>query len=221
MEWPVIDDHLASEVIGELADHGVDRDRLVATTQVDNFITQRFETGQGAAGDVVDVGEVPGLGAIAVEGDWLAAADPLAEAERGHVGTPGRTIDGEVAEHRDIDPVKVVPDVGETLGGEFGSGVGGDGAGYDRVLGERHRLPGVERGGGSNYKLGHLMPDHAFEQIEGAHRVGAHVQVRGENARPDAGPGSEIDHGVEAMLGEDPVQRRAVFDIGLVKRESG
>ncbi len=57
--------------------------------------------------DVVDIGEIPSAVTVVVDLDGLAFQQFVREAEIGHVRTPGRSIDGEEAEARGRDIVKL------------------------------------------------------------------------------------------------------------------
>ena len=79
----VVDDGRFSQMLFQGVDHVIDGDRCVASAEVDDFIAERLERGDGAAGDVVDVGEIASRRAIAEEGDRLSVVRcPLSEVGR-------------------------------------------------------------------------------------------------------------------------------------------
>ena len=57
--------------------------------------------------DVIDIGEIASAVTVVVDLDGLAFQQFVREAEIGHVRTPGRAIDGEEAEARGRDIVKL------------------------------------------------------------------------------------------------------------------
>ena len=71
--------------------------------------------------DVIDIGEIPTAVAVVVDLDGLAFQQFVRESEIGHVRTPGRTVDGEEAEARGRDVVKLGIAVGEELVALLGS----------------------------------------------------------------------------------------------------
>ena len=65
--------------------------------------------------DVIDIGEIPSTVAVVVDLDGLTFQQLVRESEIGHVRTPGRSIDGEEAQARGRDIVKLGIAVGEEL----------------------------------------------------------------------------------------------------------
>ena len=63
--------------------------------------------------DVIDIGEIAAAVAVVVDLDGLAFQQFVRESEIGHVRTPGRAVDGEEAEARGRDIVKLGIAVGE------------------------------------------------------------------------------------------------------------
>ena len=63
--------------------------------------------------DIIDIGKIPSAVAVVVDLDGLAFQQFVREPEIGHVRTPGRSIDGEEAEARGRDIVKLGIAVGE------------------------------------------------------------------------------------------------------------
>lgn len=109
--WDVADAGFFPQAFFEHVDGLVDGKDLV-TAEVDDLVTEGLETEDGAAGDVIDVGEAAGLVAIAGDEDIAVLSDPLAEAEEGHIGATGRSVDGEVAENGDVEVVEEVVSMG-------------------------------------------------------------------------------------------------------------
>ena len=65
--------------------------------------------------DVIDIGEIASAVAVVVNLDGLAFQQFVRESEIGHVRTPGRTVNGEEAQARGRDIVKLGIAVGEEL----------------------------------------------------------------------------------------------------------
>ena len=121
---------LFPEAVFDLADEIEEGNRSLASAEIDDLVSgfaitsHRLSGENGAAGDVIDVGEVARLRAIAEDGDGRAFVDPLDEAEGRHVGSSGGTVDGEIAQDGDVEAVEVMVGVGEHLGGFLRRGVG-------------------------------------------------------------------------------------------------
>ena len=86
--------------------------------------------------DVIDIGEVATAVAVVVDLDGVALEELVGEAEIGHVGTAGRTINGEEAKAGRGDVVEFTVAVGHELVGLLGGGVEGHGVVYAVVGGE-------------------------------------------------------------------------------------
>ncbi len=217
--WLIIDGGFHPQMFLDGMDHGVDAEWRIATAEVEDFITANAERGDGSASDVINVGEVAGLFAIAIESDGLAAANPLDETEGAHVRAAGGTEDGEVAENRHVDAMEMVPGEGERLGGELGGGVGRDRAGDVGGFHKRHCGTGVKRGGGGHEVTRNPVGDHEFEEIQRALCVGGQVNVGIDDAGAHAGACGEVDDGIEAVVLEELSERGLVLDVDGVERE--
>ena len=199
----------------------VDGEDFVAA-EVEDFVTEGLEAEDGAAGDIVDVGEAAGLVTIAGDEDLAAFGDPLAEAEDGHIGAAGRAVDGEVAEDGDIEVVEVVVGVGHDLGAFFAGGVGLEGmvgvVGF--FVGCGSRAVAVEAGGGGEdeFRAGGLAA--VFEHVEGAGGVGFQVEPGVFDAAADAGDGGEVDDG-SGGCGEEVFEGLDGLGVGDVEVDEG
>jgi len=207
---------LLVEAFFEHLDDLVDGEDFVAA-EVEDFITEGLEAEDGAAGDIVDVGEAAGLAAIACDEDFAAFGDPLAEAEDGHVGAAGGAVDGEVAEDGDVEVVEVMVGVGHDLGAFFAGGVGLEGmvgvVGFFVGVGA---TIAVEAGGGGEdeFRAGGLAA--VFEHVEGAGGVGFQVEPGVFDAAADAGDGGEVDDG-GGGCGEEVFEGLDGFGVGNVE----
>ncbi len=104
----------------------------------------------------------------------------------------------------------------EQLAGPLGRRVGRDRLVDGVVLGERHLLVDpVDGGGGGEDEVRRAVPSRRLEQAQGPDAVDLFVEDRLGEARPHAGPGGEVDHGVEAARGEQAVDQRGVADVAL------
>ena len=61
MEVSIVDFCFLPQQIFERCDHGVHRNRLIATTKVDDFVAHRFECRNCATGNIINVSEIAGL----------------------------------------------------------------------------------------------------------------------------------------------------------------
>jgi hypothetical protein len=190
-------------------------------TEVENFITERFEPKDGAAGDVIDVGEAAGLLAIASDEDLATLGDPLAEAEDGHVGAAGGSVDGEVAEDGDVEVIKVVVGMRHDFSAFLAGGVGLEGMGGVVILGMGlGSVVAIEAGGGSEDELGHPGLAAVFEEVEGAGGVGVEVEPGVEDAVADTSGGGEVDDG-DGGSWEELFEGRDSLGVGDVKVHEG
>ena len=93
-------------------------------TEVNNLVTERFQTCDDSAGDVFHVRVIArGLFSIAVDGDRFSLADPLHKSERAHIRSSRGPIDGKEAENRRVNIVEMMITVAECLRAFFGGGV--------------------------------------------------------------------------------------------------
>lgn len=221
MERLVIHHRLPTHGRLDHPDEGIDGHRLTTAAQVDDLVALDVGGGDGAAGDVIDVGEVAGLGAVAVDGDGDALADVFDKAVDGHVGSTAGPVDGEVAEDAGVDTVEVVVGVGHHLGGLLGGGVGAERPVAGHLLMEGGGLSGVEGGGGGEDEvgLGSAFLE-GFEEIEGAVGIGAQVERGILHRSAHTGAGGEVEYGREAVLGEEGAEGVGVLDIAFDKGEA-
>lgn len=146
-------------------DHLEEADGVFTAAQVDDFVAEGFIGEEGAAGDVVDVGEIAALGTVAVELDRIALVDPLDEAVGGHIRATGGSVDGEIAEDGDVESEEMMVSIGKDFCGFFGSGVGGDGLVNWEGFAKGHGLAGVEGGSRGEDELRDLVVTHGFEEV--------------------------------------------------------
>lgn len=102
MEFFINDDCFFAEKLFDGVDDVIKGDGFLAATKVHDFVVERFFSEDGSAGDVVDVGEVAGLIAVAEEFDGLAFVYPFNEAEEAHVGPACWPVYGKVTDNGDV-----------------------------------------------------------------------------------------------------------------------
>jgi len=163
----------------------------------------RIEQGcDGAASDVIHVGEITRLLAVAVHNHRPAFADPLYEAKQAHVRPPCWAVDGEVAQHGHAYAVQVMVGVAQCLRRLLGGCVGGKGAIGVGVFPKRSRIVGpVEAGSGGQNELLDLMFLAKLQQVQCAGDVGLELHPRILDGLADAGAGSQIHDSVEWRRG--------------------
>ena len=66
--------------------------------KIDDLISNRFQTLDRAAGNIIHISKSACLVAIPVNFDRLSLSDPLGKTEHGHIRPSRRAIHGEVAE---------------------------------------------------------------------------------------------------------------------------
>src|SRR6266850_1312545 len=86
-------------------------------TQIEGPVAYRSQGRDGASCYIVDVREIARLLAITKNGHRAGFADPLDEAEDAHVRPAGRSIDGEIAQNRNIQSVEAMVAIAESLSG--------------------------------------------------------------------------------------------------------
>ena len=184
------------------------------SAQVHHFVAHVLQAEDAAPGDIVHIGEAPGLGPVPVEQDRLALRDPFDEAVDRHVGTSRGTVDGEEAEDGNIDVVKIVIGVALGLRALFAGGirlqrtVGGS-----ALIRREGSVFAVDAGGGGLDELLHPVAAAAFQQVEGPAGIDIEVEPGILHAQPHARDPGDIDDCVEAVFGEKLLKRFKVGDI--------
>lgn len=174
-----------------------------------------------ALDDVVDVGEVAAAVAHVEDLDGLAAAQLLCEAEVGHVGPAHGAVHREEAQ------------AGSRYGVEFGVGGGHElvgllGGGVERhrrvdavLLGERHLLvAAVDRTGAGVDEVPDRVVAAGLKDVEEADQVALEVCARVLDGVADARLRGEVNHGIEAVLGEQALDEGGVAQVATHEGEA-
>ncbi len=194
-------------------------DRVIAA-QVDHLEAQRPERGQRAAHDVVDVGEIALLPAVAVEHDRPSFLHPLDEAEDAHLRPAGRAVDREVAQNGDIQSMQRMEAVAQQLRRALGGGVGRERAADIGVFTEGACVVrAVQTGGRGLHELRDGVRAAQLEQMERAQHIRAGIKLGEANAGAHAGAGGEVDHRLEWAKPGQGRQCLGVRDVEALKVE--
>ena len=165
---------------------------------------------------VVDVGEVAAAVAVVEYLDGPAFAELVGEAEVGHIGAAGGTIDGEEAEAGAGDVVEFAVCVGQEFVALLGGGVEADGI-VDLVVGGEGNLgvAAVDAAGAGVDQVLDWMAAAGFEDVVEADEVALDVGVGVGDGVADAGLRGEVDDYVRLMLVEDFVDERFIREVAL------
>ena len=165
---------------------------------------------------VIDVGEVAAAVAVVEYLDGPAFAELVGEAEVGHIGAAGGTVDGEEAEAGAGDVVELAVGVGQELVALLGGGVEADGV-VDLVVGGEGNLgvAAVDAAGAGVDQVLDGMAAAGFEDVVEADEVALDVGVGVGDGVADAGLRGEVDDDVGVVLVEDLVDEGPVSEVAL------
>ena len=166
--------------------------------------------------DVIDIGEIAAAVAVVVNLDGLALEQLVRKAEIGHVGTPGGTVDGEEAETRSRDVVKLGIAVGEELVALLGSRIQAHGVVHPVVRAEGHLLVAAVHaaGAGVDQMLHRMMPAGLQDVVEPDH-VALDISIRILDAIADTGLSGQVNDDVEVVFLEEAVDEGLVGEVAL------
>ena len=168
--------------------------------------------------DVIDVGEVAFAFAVVEYLDGLAGFKLVGEAEVGHVGAAGGSIDGEEPEACAGDVVEFAVGVGHELVALFGGGVQRYGV-IDFVVGGVGDLlvAAIDAGGAGIDEVLDFAFFFAsaagFEDVVEADEIALDVGIRVRDGIADAGLGGEVHDDVEVVLFEEVVDGYLVGEV--------
>lgn len=170
--------------------------------------------------DVVDVGKVAFAFAVVEYLDGLAGFKLVGEAEVGHVGATGGTVDGKEAQPCAGDVVELAVGVGHELVALFGGCVQGNRVVHFIVGGVGDLLVAAIDAGGTGvdevFDFAFLGASAAgFEDIVEADEVALDVGVRVRDGIADAGLGGEVHDDGEMVLFEQAVDGGLVGEVRL------
>ena len=180
--------------------------------------------------DVIDIGEITSAVAVVVDLDGLAFQQFVRESEIGHVRTPGRTVDGEEAEARGRDVVKLGIAVGEELVALLGGRVQAHGVVHPVVRAEGHLLvsavhaagagvdqvldPAVSGSPGRSGDAVIRVPARLQDVVEPDH-IALDVRIRVLDAVPDPRLRREVHDDIEPVLRKESVDERLVGKVAF------
>jgi len=168
--------------------------------------------------DVIDIGEVATAVAVVVDLDGVALEELVGEAEIGHIGTAGRTIDGEETQAGRGDVVELTVAVGHELVTLLGGGVEGHGVIYAVVGREGDffvaAVDGARRGVD---KVLHRMVAAGLEDVVEADEVGLDISIGIGDGIADTCLGGQVHYHIEMVLIEEFIDQRFIGNVSLDK----
>ena len=180
--------------------------------------------------DVIDIGEIAAAVAVVVDLDGLALEQLVREAEIGHVRAASRTVDGEEAEARGRDIVKLGIAVGEEFVALLGSRVQAHRIIHPVVRAEGHLLVAAVHaaGAGIDQVLDPAVPGSLGRSGDAVIRVPARLQdvvepdhialdvrIRVLDAVPDPRLRREVHDDIEPVLRKESVDERLVGKVAF------
>ena len=166
--------------------------------------------------DIIDIGEIASAVAVVVDLDSLAFQQLVRESEIGHIRAPGRTVDGEEAQARGRDIVKLGIAMGEELVTLLGRRIQAH-----RII---HPVVGAERdflvaavdaaGAGVDQVLDGMMPASLQDVVEPDH-VALDVRIRVLDAIADTRLSGEVHYDVEMLFLKETVDEGLVGEVAL------
>ncbi len=166
--------------------------------------------------DVIDIGEVAAAFAVVVDLDSLAFQQFVRESEIGHVRTAGRTIDGEEAEARRRDIVKLGIAMCKELVALLGRRIQAHRIIHPVVRAERDFLVAAVNaaGTGIDQMLHRMMPASLQDVVEPDH-VALDVRIRVLDAITDARLSCKVHDDIEVVFLEEAVDEGLVGEVAL------
>ncbi len=161
-------------------------------TEVNDFKTDRLEPQERSPRNIIRIGKVPLLRAIAVEDHRFPLGDPLDEAKDAHIGPTGGAVHGEVPEDRDVKPVEMMIRVTEGLRRLLGRSIGGERPIGGGILTKRPFALAIDARCGRQDKLPDAGVPAALQQIEGADDIGLEIGPGVLDARSYPGTGRQV-----------------------------
>ena len=158
------------------------------------------------------VGEVTTLAPVSQNLDWLVLLDGPLEGFKREVAALAGSPDREEPQGADLETVLAGVEAAPVFGVEFGQSVGAARVG-GTVLGEgQWRVRAVNAGGGGEDEGGDVHAAAEVQQAERADHVGHLVVELAVDGGAHAGKGCQMDHGIEAEVGE-----HALADVALLE----
>ena len=161
--------------------------------------------------NVINVGKVAAAVAVVVNLNGLATQQLVGEAKVGHIGTTGRAIDGEEAQARGGDVVKLAVAMRHQLVALLGGGIEAHGVVHTVVGAERHLfVAAIDAGAtGINQMLNGIVAA-GFEDVVEADDVALDIHIGVLDAIAHTGLSSEIYHDIEVVFSKELIYKLAV-----------
>ena len=166
--------------------------------------------------DVIDIGEITTAVAVVVDVDGLAFQQLVREPEIGHIRTPGRSIDGEEAQARGRNIVKLGIAMCEELVALLRCRIQAHRIIHPVVRAERDFLvPAVDAAGaGVDQVLYRMMPAGLQDVVESDH-VALDIGIRVLDAIANTGLSGKVHHDVEMVFLEEAVDESLVGEVAF------
>ena len=194
MTRPRLDHRLAPQQTLNRLDDLLQFDWAVAT-QVDDLNTQGLQPQERPPCNIIRIGKVALLRAVAVEDQRFPLGDPLDEPKDTHVRPTRGAVDGEIPEDRHVKPVEMVIRVTESLRRLLGRGIGGERSITGSILTKRPLALAIDARCGGQNKLPNAGVPAALQQIEGADDVRLEIGPGVLDTRPHPGTGRQVYNG--------------------------
>ena len=169
--------------------------------------------------DVINVGEVALAVAVVEDLDGVALHQLVGKAKVGHVGTTGRTIDGEETETCGRYVVELAVGVCHQFVALFGSGIEGHGIVNLVISGIWHFLVGaIDAATAGIYQVRDFVMTAGFEYVVETDEIGLDIGIGVGDAVTDSCLSGKVDYNVYVVVGEDLVDEGLVGDITFNER---
>ena len=166
--------------------------------------------------DVINIGEIASAVAVVVDLDGLTFQQFVRESEISHVGASCRTVDGEEAEARGRDIVKLGIAMGKELVALLGSRIQAHRIIHPVVRAERDFLVATidTTGTGIDQMLHRMMPT-CFKDIVEPDHVALDVRIRILDAIADASLSGEVNNDIKMVFLEEAIYEGLVGEVAL------
>ena len=166
--------------------------------------------------DVIDIGEIPSAVAVVVDLDGLTFQQLVREPEISHVRAAGGTVDGEEAEARGRDVVKLGIAVGEEFVALLGCRIQAHRIIHPVIRAERNFLVAAVHTAGASVDqvLDRMMPAGLQDVVEPDH-VALDVRIRILDAITDTGLSGKVHNDIELVFIEEAIDESLVGEVSF------